>query len=296
MKKSQIAVLIGGVLLLGFILVGTSLGERIFSHLAPQSQTAIQNTVTYFCREGVVRATYMDRKVCIVLPNGRKFVLPQAIAASGTRFSNGRIEFWSKGANAFVTENKKVIYSDGVAGTVRLINQNTVAFTDSMKTFSFQFPKQFRVSGKGIGFTTDWRAGTTDLGMVLAFVTIPKSYLPQTNFSGATFTIGESSSPEAIKNCFDKPQGYGTRMEQVVIHGISFTKFTFSDAGAGNLYETVSYRTKRGEECYVIEYTVHSTNIGMYSPDQGIKEFDRANIFNMLEKMARSFRFLRPAR
>ena len=81
-------------------------------------------------------------------------------------------------------------------------------------------------------------------------------------------------------------------MEPVKIHGIPFTKFTFSDAGAGNLYETVSYRTKRGGECYVVEYTIHSTNIGMYSPDQGIKEFDRAKVVNMLEKMAKSFRFL----
>jgi hypothetical protein len=78
----------------------------------------------------------------------------------------------------------------------------------------------------------------------------------------------------------------------VKLRGIPFTKFTFSDAGAGNLYETTSYRTKRGDECYVVEYTIHSSNIGMYSPDQGIKEFDKDKITKMLDRMVRSFQFL----
>ncbi len=290
MKRSNIFLM--GVVFLAFLVAGTSLGERIFSHLSLYQRPNVRNTLTYYCREGIVKVTYLDRKVQISLPDGRKFMLPQVVAASGARYSNGKIEFWSKGANAFVSENGKIICSDGVAGTVRPIDRKTVLFTDDGKNFSFQYPNQFRVSGKGMGFSTDWRVGATDLGMVLAMVTIPKSYLPQTNFSGATFTIGQSSNPEAVKKCFEKPQGYGARMEQVTIHGVPFTRFTFSDAGAGNIYETVSYRTKRGEECYGVEYTIHSTNIGMYSPDQGIKEFDKAKILNILEKMAGSFRFL----
>ncbi len=291
MKRSNIFLM--GLVLLAFLAVGASLGERIFSHLALHQHPNIRNTTTYYCREGIVKVTYLDRKVRILLPDGRKFMLPQAVAASGTRYSDGKIEFWSKGANAFVLENGKIICSDGVAGTVRPIDRKTALFTDDGKNFSFQYPNQFRISGKGIGFSRDWRVGATDLGMVLAMVTIPKSYLPQTNFSGATFTIGQSSIPEAVKRCFEKPQGYGARMEQVAIQGVPFTKFTFSEAGAGNVYETVSYRTKRGEACYGVEYTIHSTNMGMYPPEQKLQEFDKARISSILEKMAGSFRFLR---
>jgi membrane-bound inhibitor of C-type lysozyme len=287
LKKNNFWVV--GIVLLACLITGISLGERLFGHLVLRPRTMSQNTVTYYCREGVVKVTYMDRKVRLILPDGREFVLPQAVAASGTRYSNGRIEFWSKGPNAFVTESNKTIYSDGVAGTVRY-SEGTAIFTDSMKSFSFCFPRHFRLSGKGIGFTTDWRAGAVEPGMVLAMVTIPKSYLPKTNFSEARLIIGKSSNPEALKHCFEEPQGSASRRERVLINGVPFIRFAFSDAGAGNLYETVSYRTKHGEECYAVEYTVHSTNIGMYSPDQGIQEFDKAKAFKVLDTMAQSFR------
>lgn len=285
MKKNNRVFLLIGVVVLALFIAGTDSRESIFGHLLPLTE----NTVSYYCREGVVQATYLDHKVHLALPDGRSFVLPQVVAASGIRFSNGKVEFWSKGPNAFVTENNQTIYSDGVAGTVRY-SGDTAIFTDSAKSFSFCYPKRFRLSGKGIGFTTDWRAGATEPGMVLAMVTIPKSYMPKTNFSEARFIIGKSSNPEALKHCFEEPQGSGTQRKRVLINGVPFIRLAFSDAGAGNLYETVSYRTKRGEECYAVEYTVHSTNIGMYSPDQGIQEFDKAKVFKVLETMAQSFR------
>jgi membrane-bound inhibitor of C-type lysozyme len=283
LKKIKLVFIIGMVCILA--LAATRWGEQIFVHLSPLAS----NTVNYYCREGIIQATYLDHKVQLALPDGRSFVLPQVVAASGIRFSNGRVEFWSKGPNAFVTENNQTIYSDGVAGTVRY-SDGTAIFTDSTKSFSFCYPRRFRLSGKGVGFTTDWRAGATEPGMVLAMVTIPKAYLPRTNFSEARLIIGKSSDPDALKHCFDEPQGSGSRREQVQINGVPFIRIAFSDAGAGNLYETVSYRTKRGEECYAVEYTVHSTNIGMYSPDQGIQEFDKAKVFKVLDTMAQSFR------
>ena len=71
-----------------------------------------------------------------------------------------------------------------------------------------------------------------------------------------------------------------------------FSKFTLNDAGAGNLYETTSYRGLFDGDCYAIEYTIHSTNIGNYSPDQGVKEFDKVKVQEELEKILDSFKFL----
>lgn len=277
------------ICVLAFYFSGGVFRERVKNRPSPPDAI----TVTYFCREGVIRATYLPHKVKLVLPDGRKFELPQDVAASGIRFTDGNIEFWSKGANARVTEDQKIIYSDGVAGTVSHPAKETAEFTDSSKTFSFRFPRNLTLSGKDIGFTQGWRAEASDYGMVLALVTIPRTFMPHTNFSGAEFIISQSSDPEAVKNCFIKPQGYGVQTELVKIAGVSFTKYTFSDAGAGNLYETTSYRTRRGDGCYVVEYTIHSTNIGNYPPDLGIKEFDKGKITGVLEGMVRSFRFLR---
>ena len=38
--------------------------------------------------------------------------------------------------------------------------------------------------------------------------------------------------------------------------------------------------------------TIHSTNIGNYDPSQGISEFDKTNVTNVLETIAGSFMFL----
>jgi membrane-bound inhibitor of C-type lysozyme len=193
------------VCVVAFYLAGTGFREQVYSYLFPPAP----KTITYFCREGIVKAIYMDQKVRLVLPDGRKFELPQVVAASGIRFSDGKREFWSKVANAFVTENNKVIFSDGVAGTVDHPNPTTATFIDSSRTFSFSYPRQFILSGKGIGLTPSWRAGTTDSGMVLVLVTIPKSFAPKTNLSGVEFIIGQSNDPDAVKHCFEKHQEYG---------------------------------------------------------------------------------------
>jgi membrane-bound inhibitor of C-type lysozyme len=291
MKRWKQLVIVAAILAtctLVFYLAGSS---RLWDRLGSRYPSA-SNTVSYYCREGVITATYSKGHVRLVLPDGRTFELPQAVAGSGIRFTNGKIEFWSKGANAFVTENNQRIYSDGVAGTVTYPTRDTATFIDSARTFSLTYPREFILSGQDIGFTQAWREGSTDLGSVLALVTIPRTVALKTNFGGAKLIIGQSSDPEALKHCFENPQGYEAKVEPVKLHGIPFIKFSFSDAGAGNLYETTSYRTKRGNACYVVEYTIRSSNIELYSPDQGIKEFDKVRITKVLDRMVESFRFL----
>ena len=85
--------------------------------------------------------------------------------------------------------------------------------------------------------------------------------------------------------------GYGEKKEQVSLHGMDYTKLTVSDAGAGNFYDVTSYRMIKDSQCYALEYTIHSTNIGNYSPDQGITEFDKTKIQTILESIVKSFSF-----
>ena len=48
------------------------------------------------------------------LMDGEQLKLKQVIAASGAKYSDGKYTFWSKGQNAFVERNDKVIMSDCV--------------------------------------------------------------------------------------------------------------------------------------------------------------------------------------
>ena len=78
----------------------------------------------------------------------------------------------------------------------------------------------------------------------------------------------------------------------VTINGVQYTKLVSSDPGAGNIYDTTSYRTVRNGQCYAIEYTIHSSQIGNYDPSMGIKAFDSTAVTAMMESMVQSFKFL----
>lgn len=172
------------------------------------------------------------------------------------------------------------------------INPSSITYTDTGKTFSFSYLNQFTLSGGDVGYSQDWAFGSEDLGLLLAKVSVPKLFLPNTNFGEARFTIGTSADPDALNSCLTYNYGGVGTTSEVTINGRKFTKMMFTDVGAGQYYDTVSYRTIYNNQCYAVEYTIHSGNIDNYSPDQGIKEFDRAKITSVLEGIAQSFKFI----
>jgi len=249
------------------------------------------NTTIYYCQEGILKAVYGKTDVVITFPDEHTLLLSQSISADGGRYESGKTVFWSKGDNAFVTENDKNTYTNCVTGNQTTLG-DTNTYTDAGKSFSFSYPKEFSFFGGDGSYTQDWRVNTTTLGFLFTVVHIPKSFMPSTNFGEAKFTVGTSVDPEAIKNCLVADNGSVLKNSKVMIGDTSFTEITLSDAGAGNFYETTSYRVVKNNQCYAVEYTIHSTNIGNYSPDQGIKEFDKTKIISILEKIVQSFRFL----
>jgi hypothetical protein len=171
--------------------------------------------------------------------------------------------------------------------TTPISNLQLLKYTAS--TFEISYPQDFRIDT----LTSEnnvWYGAATSTGKILVKFTLPKTIEPNTNFSEASLVVA-TSTPSV---CKEKPQGAGSTLpQQVTINGLVFDKYNFSDAGAGNLYETTSYRTLSNGNCYAIEYTIHSTNIGNYSPDQGISEFNKTKIVNLLEESARSFKILK---
>lgn len=76
------------------------------------------------------------------------------------------------------------------------------------------------------------------------------------------------------------------------MNGIVFTVFHSNDAGAGNYYETTSYRTLHAGQCYAIEYTIHSGQIANYPARYGLKPFDEAQLTDVLDRIVGTFKFL----
>lgn len=162
-------------------------------------------------------------------------------------------------------------------------------FTDATDRLSFGYPDEMFLGAQQE--TTSWSALSAAPGRIIAVATLPRSYIPGTNFSEARFSVGLSQEQSAIASCLT-PENGASSPETVVINGHAFAKIVSTDAGAGNIYKTTSYRTVRDGACYAVEYTIHSTNIGNYPPEAGITEFDAVKIEKTLEGVAASFQFL----
>lgn len=250
-------------------------------------------TTQYSCVTGSIDAKYGASAVSLVLSDGRSFVLPQVVSGSGVRYEKDAVAFISKGDDAFLQENGVTTFVDCVSNKTpdETIISGDVVFTDQGQTFSFSHPKDLSVTSGGIGYTQEWRTNTQTLGLLFTKITIPKSAQPQTNFSEATFTIGTSSDTTAVKNCLVPTNGERAK-GTATINGTVFNKITLTEAGAGNYYDTTSYRAILNKQCYAIEYTIHSTNFASYPAESGIKEFDTQKIVTALETMVQSFKFL----
>ncbi len=142
----------------------------------------------------------------------------------------------------------------------------------------------------------NWRQGTPGgSGLVPFTLTIPKVFEPQTNFNNAVLTVGVSSNSQAVTRClvaepqYSSPTGSPTSTE--TINGVSFTVFHLADVGAGNIYETTSYRTIHAGKCWAVEYTIHSSQLGNYPSSYGLQQFDAAKLRNVLDRIIGTFKF-----
>jgi membrane-bound inhibitor of C-type lysozyme len=86
-------------------------------------QIAKQNTsikATFNCREGkTIKAEFAKEKVNLLLSDGRKIELPQAISASGARYANSdeSFVFWNKGNTAFIEEKGTTTFTNCIEAT-----------------------------------------------------------------------------------------------------------------------------------------------------------------------------------
>jgi membrane-bound inhibitor of C-type lysozyme len=275
----------GGLLIFALLLFGLISTSRTSSESTNESTA----TEAYLCRGGKsITADYEGETVTLTLSDTRAFVLPQAVSASGIRYEKDGVIFTAKGANATLEEGDRITYADCVA--TESPDGGPAAggsrqFTDSAGTFTFRYPESVAVTGGTSDFTPGWSAGETTSGILLARGTLGRGFQQSTNFSNATFTVGTSVEPSAVASCL--AGATSTRIS----NGVTYSVIGESDAAAGNRYDTTKYRTLRDNQCYSVEYTIHSTNLGNYSPDQNIREFDRAAVTAVLEEMFSSFQF-----
>jgi hypothetical protein len=170
--------------------------------------------------------------------------------------------------------------------------------TDSNNTsagFTIAYPIDFPTADNYTPTpTTDWRVDGNGTSGIKSFtLTIPKVFEPQTNFADATLTVGESGNNAAVQNCLaaDQTDGPVTATSTALINGISFVVYHSDGAGAGNYYETTSYRTLHAGQCYAVEYTIHSSQIANYPASYNLQPFNEGKLTDVLDRIVGTFRF-----
>ncbi|MDR3572205.1 MAG: hypothetical protein P4L81_08565 [Candidatus Pacebacteria bacterium] len=170
--------------------------------------------------------------------------------------------------------------------------------TDANNTnggFSIAYPIDFDTQDNYSATpSTDWRVNAGNVSGVRYFtLTVPRAFEPQTNFGDATLTVGASSNNNAMAQCMtaDATAGPAVATSSVVIDTVPFTVFYSSDAGAGNIYETVSYRTIHAGKCYAVEYTVHSGQLANYPESYGLTQFDETRVAALMHNIVGTFKF-----
>lgn len=137
------------------------------------------------------------------------------------------------------------------AGTPQDYYADVAAWQTSERSdagFSISYPLDFEANDAySATLVTDWRLGAdgSQLGITAFTLTIPRAFDPQTNFADAKLTVGYSANNNAVAGCLvpDQTGGPSNATSSVTVNGVPFTVFQANDAGAGNYYETTSYRT-----------------------------------------------------
>jgi len=89
--------------------------------ITPETEVKISQSFTFICddNKSIIANFDIDEinqvdQVRLVLSDGRSFVLPRAISASGARyaFDDESMVFWNKGTTAFITENGVETFSN----------------------------------------------------------------------------------------------------------------------------------------------------------------------------------------
>ena len=283
------------VILVLVVIVGYSVVHKTPVTTTPTTPPVVLSTAQYSCdNNATMKATYTSNSVSLDLSDGRHLILPQTISASGTQYQQGNVLLVTKGDQAFLQESGTTTYSNCLAGgTAPTATTGVKSFTDQGKTFTFNYPQEFTLAGGGIGYTQSWKNDSdSTLGLILATLNVPQSYQPKTNFGDAKFTVGTSSDPKAVASCLKDVSGNGATKSTVIINGITYTKFFSQDAGAGNRYDTTSYRTVQNSQCYAIEYTIHYAALENFDPSMGITAFDEKKVQGALDSIVQSFKFL----
>jgi len=117
--------------------------------------------------------------------------------------------------------------------------------------------------------------------------TIPGEVATGTNLSADTY-ISVEWLPHAKKCTGDIYLAANVRPQTVAgANGVEYSVATSSDAAAGNIYDEAVYALSGSSPCRAVRYSIHSTEIGNYTPG-AVQPFDRSALLSAFDTIRQS--------
>lgn len=247
---------------------------------------------TFSCDQGkTIGATFYKNSVSLVLSDGRKLSVPQAISASGARYANAdeTFVFWNKGNTAFIEEgdtnvdNPPQTYSNCVTGgsDSSTPQDDTTTYSYPPLGFSIKYPKSYSLnqSYQYQGLVNEEIPGIK--------ITVPASMTEGTNLSSDS-GLSVEYIPNTGSSCSASLFLYGNpAATEMNDGGITYSVATATGAGAGNLYEEQVYALAGQDPCIAVRYFIHSTQLANY-PEGTHVAYDRATLLAQFDAVRRS--------
>ena len=160
------------------------------------------------------------------------------------------------------------------------VGSSLQTYHNSQYNFAFNYPEEF-------AFNTPVYSNLNEQIVQLGLSN--KDY-PKTNFGDAAFTVSVQST-KSLNECIttNLPEGIEKLTKTKTINGTEFYTDEGTGAAAGNRYETHTYRTFVSSNCFEINETIHTANIGNYDP--AVTEVNTKPIWKDLEGIMSTFKF-----
>jgi hypothetical protein len=178
-------------------------------------------------------------------------------------------------------------------------------FTSKDGSISFSYPdsltlytgNEIRFGSHAVLFTREGTHSTT-----LAALALPQdSPLEQgTNLEEAFMSVSTSNDPAIVTGCNTRYSGetdsngnpeFTAIADTATINGTKFYTFSTSNAGAGNYYSDMVYRTVKNGACYEIDVSTHATDRMNYDPSHRPAQFDASAVAALFNQVVQSVSF-----
>ncbi len=169
----------------------------------------------------------------------------------------------------------------------------TKNYTNAKYGFSVAYPETLLLTEDTQDMQLSGYIPVCDPDHAIVCFPIAKDAYEKTNFGGAAFAVHSRGDLKKQATC-EAPDNGETPDGEANINGVTYKKFSFSDAATSHRLEGENYRVYKNGRCFELSTRVATTVFEVYEPGviSRFSEDDRSSVQSDLDLMLTSFRFV----